>query len=227
MVGSISQGMGSRVYYTLQQGEDALTGAENSGAVNKTSSAQSTVASQTQASGDTVTISEKARKLAEASTEASEEAPAEASKEEIAGDESESGTVSAMLESQNDDQGSGTDPVEQIKKQIKEVKKKLQDAQERLAQAQAKSGQSAPVEPEEDPSEAAMKAAMAALTGNAEVEAIQGEIKMLSQRLLMLNNQLREAMGKQGTSVPGATGTAGLGGASGRGGLGERIAVTA
>ena len=42
-----------------------------------------------------------------------------------------------------------------------------------------------------------METAMDALTGNTEVEAIQAEINMLNQQLLMLSDHLREAMKNQ------------------------------
>jgi hypothetical protein len=212
MVSGISQGTGNGLYHIPGQEVDALKEAANSSALNKAGTVQSTAAGRTQVGGDTVTISEEARKLAEAS------------KEETSGGQPESGAVLAAPKAQSSGEGSNTDLVEQIKKQIAEVKKKLQEAQEQLARAQAKSGQIESVESGEDPSGAAMEAAMAALTGNAEVKATQSEIKMLNQQLVILNEQLLEAMEKQGAGG-GAMGTAGLGGTSGSGGLGERISV--
>ncbi len=127
--------------------------------------------------------------------------------------------------------------IQDIKKQIAQVKEKLEQAKQRLAEATAVSGGtdgSRPAESsgQEDPSgqAAATAQAMAQTMGNAmgrsaEAEAIQAEIDMLNQQLQMLNQQLLELIKGQGGGA--AMGSAGIGGAGDRGGLGERISVSA
>lgn len=167
--------------------------------------------------GDTVTISEEARKL-------SGNATAESS------DEKSSGSVNAsqVLPSRSEEEEGGTDQVKTIRKQIEQVKKQLEEAKARLAQAQGGGNAESASNGEEAPSDAAMKKAMSALGNATEAEGIQAEIEMLNQQLMMLNQQLVEAMGGSAGTAQGAIGTAGLGGmATGPSGQGERIEVSA
>ena len=209
MINSIAQGS----EYMLQRDGSILKEPQNTGALSDSSAVQNSTSGKVQANGDTVTISDEARKLSEVTNE---KPPGEA--------KAETGSMANKLKPQGDEEGAAADPIKELREQIEQVKEKLQEAQARLAQAQASTGQATPA-PNADPSEAAMKAAMDALTGNAEVEAIQAEIDMLNQQLLMLNNQLQEAMG--GGIAGGASGTAGLGGAGTSGGLGERMPINA
>ena len=125
---------------------------------------------------------------------------------------------------------------QQLLDQIEDVKEKLQDAQARLAQAQASAASSEKAEPEDDasgeegdPTQAAAEAAvMTAMGGNPEVEAIQMEIKMLSQQLMTLNQKLMEDRGGSGGAGVGYGKRAGIGGESnGPSGQGQRIEVSA
>lgn len=211
MAGKILESAGSNWFYLAAQ-DSAIENPAKAARNYAQSGVTPQNAAGSQPGGDTVSISEKARKLS---------GEADYGKD----DAKKSGVfnASAMLAGENGEQQSGTDTVESIRKQIEEVNKKLQDAQARLAKAQGNSGSAAP-ESGEDPAEAAMRAAMQALNGSAEAEAIQAEIKMLTQQLMMLNEQLREATEAMGGSMT-AAGSAGLGGAGGRGGLGERIPV--
>ncbi len=213
MISSVPPDSGSSIAPLVQYEKESLKEAVESGAAQGLLSQQGPASDQEQGSGDTVSISAEARELAEASGTRTAE------------DKKEEARVGTMPRPQGEE-GSGSDPLQQIKEQIKEVQKKLQEAKARLAAVQSQDGQTDPAKQEGDPAEAAMRAALSALVGNAEAEAIQKEITMLTQQLLLLNNKLLEEAKKSGGSG-GAAGTAGLGGAGDLGGLGERISVTA
>lgn len=119
---------------------------------------------------------------------------------------------------------------EALLSQIEEIEKKLAEAQKKLALVQATSTASLDEALEGSEAEKAMAATSNMLAATSEAEAIQAEIKMLSQQLQTLYQQLME-MNKGGGGGGGMTSsgnTAGLGGASqARGGIGERISLTA
>jgi len=164
--------------------------------------------------GDTVAISEQGRQLAGSAPGATQ---ARKSKDD---EENQTAADSAR---------------QQLLEQIEEVEEKLRDAQARLAQAQARAASSGEAESGDDasgeegePSHAA-DAAMSAMGGNPEVEAIQMEIKMLSQQLMTLNQKLMEESGSGGAGAGVGYGKrAGIGGESnGPSGQGQRIEVSA
>ena len=209
MINSIAHDLEQNAHYLVSQNKNTLKEAQNTDALSDSSVVHNSTSDQAPVNGDTVTISDEARKLSEATGEKT-----------LGETKAETGNMVNTLKSQGNAEDAAADPIKEIRKQIEQVKEKLQEAQARLAQAQASAGQATP-DPTADASESAMKT----LTSNPEVEAIQAEINLLNQQLLMLNNQLQEAMG--GGIAAGATGTAGVGGTGNSGGLGERVSINA
>ena len=209
MINSIAHDLEQNAHYLVSQNKNTLKETQNTGALSDSSVVHNSTSDQIPVNGDTVTISDEAQKLSEATGEKT-----------LGETKAETGNMVNTLKSQGNAEDAAADPIKEIRKQIEQVKEKLQEAQARLAQAQASAGQATP-DPTADASESAMKT----LTSNPEVEAIQAEIDSLNQQLLMLNNQLQEAMG--GGIAAGATGTAGVGGTGNSGGLGERVSINA
>lgn len=188
MINNISQQIGGNIYHIFRKEDNNLKEIATDKTLIESSTEKYTIANEN-ISDDTIIISEEAYKLSE-----------KFSKGSSGEEESNSEDVSEIPKSQSNEEGNATDPIEQLRKQIKEIQEKLQDAQAKLLEVQSSTSKTK-TEPGEDPSEAAMKAAVEALTGNVETESIQSEIKMLEQQLLMLNEQLQEAMQGKGASV--------------------------
>ena len=128
------------------------------------------------------------------------------------------------LPSTEEGEASATNPKEDLLRQIKEIQEKIQDAQSRLAEAQGNSQS----ENKKNNEGSSLDRVPDVITDeSAEVKTIQAEIELLSQQLLMFNDQLMEMT--SGSSGGGGGGTrAGIGGASnGPSGQGQRIQVQA
>lgn len=126
---------------------------------------------------DTVNISEYAKKLASYSRDGSDE------------------SIQAENASQNSSGGEmpeGDKVIQKLREQIKELQEKIQEAQQRLIEAQ--SSDNSQKNKNSDPNESALQDAIAMVAESTEAESIRAEIEMLNQQLLILNDQLKEAM---------------------------------
>lgn len=183
-------------------------------------------------SGDTVEISDEARRQLAQSTTA--EGGSDAAK---AGQSTVSAQVGGAGAEKTEEQTAADTAKEDLVKQIREVQKKLEDAKARLAEAMSSTGaQSASVSSDTtaEGSEAPEQSADAALSdGSMDAKAIQVEISNLNSQLMTLQKRQQEL--SQGGAGGGGAVVDGLGTRAGintpgigvPGGKGQRMPINA